>query len=77
MFYTYVLKCNDNKLYVGWTDNLKERMNKHEKGNVTSTKCRLPVQLIYYEACADKEKAISREKSLKTGYGRRYLKGRI
>ena len=78
MFYTYVLKSKkDNKLYVGWTDDLKNRINKHKKGSVQATKDRLPIELIYYEACLNKESAIKREKQLKTGFGRAYLKRRI
>lgn len=49
----------------------------HSKGLVPSTKDRQPMELIYYEACLDKNKAIEREKSLKTGFGRSYLKNRI
>lgn len=78
MFYTYILKSNkDNKLYVGYTSDLKNRINKHESGMVTSTKNRLPIKLVYYEACLNTEKAIKREKYFKTGFGRRFLKERI
>ena len=67
----------DGKLYVGWTDNLKGRVDKHNNGLVESTKSRLPLELIYFEACIAKQKAINREKALRTGFGRKYLKGRI
>ncbi|OGK08365.1 excinuclease ABC subunit C [Candidatus Roizmanbacteria bacterium RIFCSPHIGHO2_01_FULL_35_10] len=79
MFYfTYVLKSlKDNHLYIGWTDNLKERINEHNKGSVISTKNRQPLKLICYEACLDKKSAILREKQLKTGFGRVYLKRRL
>ena len=78
MFYTYVLKSNkDNKLYIGWTDDLKNRIKQHQSGLVISTKNRLPINLVYYEACLNKENAIKREKEFKTGFGRRYLKNRI
>jgi len=78
MFYTYVLKSiKDNELYVGWTVDLKERINEHQKGHVRSTKNRLPIDLVYYEACLTREGAIKREKQLKTGFGRKYLKNRI
>jgi putative endonuclease len=49
----------------------------HNSGQVESTKSRLPLELVYYEACLSKDKAISREKTLKTGFGRKYLKNRI
>ncbi len=78
MFYTYVLKSKkDNNLYIGFTSDLKERFIKHNKGLVESTKSRRPLEIVYYEACCDKEKAIKREKALKTGFGRAYLKKRI
>ena len=77
-YYTYVLRSlKDNKLYIGWSDDLKRRLNKHNKRLVESTRNRLPVLLLYYEACLSKQKAIEREKSLKTGFGRKYLKNRI
>ena len=78
MYYTYVLKSlKDGKLYVGWTVDLKERTRKHKEGLVVATKNRRPLSLVYYEACLDKKKAINREKQLKTGFGRKYLKNRI
>lgn len=78
MFYTYVLRSDyDNKLYIGYCSDLKKRFNRHRTGKVFATKGRLPVKLIYYEACLDKYKAIQREKYFKTGFGRRFLKNRI
>jgi putative endonuclease len=77
-FYTYVLKSlKDGKFYIGWSDDLRSRIEKHNKGQVNSTKGRAPLKLVYYEACLSKEEAIKREKSLKTGFGRLYLKNRI
>ncbi len=77
-YYTYVLiSGKDKKFYVGWTDNLEERINAHNKGLVESTKYRRPLELIYCEACQNKEKAVKREKYFKTGFGRRFLKDRI
>jgi len=77
-YYTYVLlSLKDNKIYVGWTDDLINRLKSHNKGKAESTKYRIPMSLVYYEACLSKEKAIKREKALKTGFGRKYLKNRI
>lgn len=77
MFYTYVLRSKkDGNLYIGWTNDLVERIKKHQDGLVDATKSRLPLKLIYYEACLDKDNAIEREKQLKTGFGRKYLKKR-
>ena len=77
-YYTYVLESIlDRKLYIGWTDNLVSRLKKHNNGLVQATKNRRPLRLVYYEACLLREKAIEREKALKTGFGRKYLKSRI
>lgn len=78
MFYTYVLKSKkDKELYIGFSSNLKQRIEEHQKGLVKITRDRRPFELVYYEACCDKKKAVEREKALKTGFGRSYLKKRI
>jgi putative endonuclease len=77
-YYTYVLKSiKDGNLYVGWTNNLIGRIRKHNKGLINSMKYRRPLNLEYFEACLSKDKAIQREKTLKTGFGRKYIKSRI
>lgn len=77
-YYTYVLRSKrDGKLYIGWTGDLKKRVEKHNKGIVEATRKRLPLELMYYEACKSREAAILREKTLKTGFGRKYLKMRL
>ena len=77
-YFTYVLQSlKDNNLYIGWTNDLKNRYEKHRNGKVDSTKYRLPLELIYYEACLSKEAALKREKYFKTGFGRRFLKNRL
>lgn len=67
----------DNNLYIGWTDDIELRLEKHNKGEVKSTRTRIPFKLVYFEACLSKKKAIKREKQLKTGFGRKFLKTRI
>ncbi|OGD81404.1 hypothetical protein A2572_01230 [Candidatus Collierbacteria bacterium RIFOXYD1_FULL_40_9] len=77
-FYTYVIQSQNNgDLYVGWTNNLKQRLSRHNKGLVRATKPNIPWVFVYFEGCLSKEKAIEREKSLKTGFGRKYIKSRI
>jgi putative endonuclease len=77
MYYTYVLLSEkDNAFYIGFTKDLKERFQEHQSGNVSSTKNRRPLKLIYYEACLNEIDAIKREKYFKTGFGRRFLKNR-
>ncbi|MFA6160340.1 MAG: GIY-YIG nuclease family protein [Parcubacteria group bacterium] len=78
MQYVYVLKSKkDNKNYVGYTKNLKLRFEQHNKVLVLSTKNRIPLSLIYYEACLNQQDATKREKYLKTIYGKRYIKSRL
>jgi putative endonuclease len=76
--YTYILKSKrDGKMYTGSTNNLRKRLDQHNKGLSTYTKGRGPFDLIYYEACLLEEKARSREVFLKSGMGKRYLKNRL
>lgn len=78
MVYTYVLKSKkDNKWYTGCTNNLQERFKQHNNGEISSTKNRGPFELIYYEACNNEKDAYAREKYLKTGMGKKYLKNRL
>ncbi len=74
MFYVYILfSQKDKKLYTGFTNNLKERLQRHCYGLVSSTKNRRPLILIYYEAFTNKKDAIIKEKYYKSGPGRKYL----
>ena len=78
MYYVYVLKSSkDGNLYVGHTNDLARRFKEHNTGKVDCTKLRMPFSLLYYEACNVLEDAVKREKSLKTGFGRSYLKKRL
>lgn len=66
MFYTYVLRSKkDGNLYIGWTNDLDNRIKMHNRGLVEATKYRTP------------KGAVAREKQLKTGFGRAYLKRRL
>jgi putative endonuclease len=67
----------DHNFYAGFTKDLKQRFDQHQKGKVDSTKNRRPWKLIYYEACIDINDAIRREKYFKTYHGKMYIKGRI
>ncbi len=77
-YYTYILKSKkDSKIYTGYTQDLRKRLNQHNKGLSTYTKGRGPFILIYYEGCLLESKARSRELYLKSGMGKRYLKNRL
>lgn len=78
MYYVYILESMvDKNFYVGYTPNLKVRIEKHNNGLVSATKKRKPLKLIYYEACLSKSDAVKREKYLKTSWGKRYIKNRL
>jgi len=72
MHYVYSLKCKDG-YYIGCTDNLKERFERHRKDYAPATVNRLPVSLEFYFAIKDKYKAFKFEKYLKTGWGRAFI----
>gem|GEM_PF-859167 len=72
MQYVYSLKCKDG-YYVGCTDNLKERIERHTKGYVPATKERRPIKLVNYIAFKDKYLAFEFEKYLKSGSGRAFI----
>ena len=77
MFYVYVLHGKSSKrLYTGCTADLRKRFKEHNEGKSVYTK-RDTYALIYYEACMHQKDAFTREKYLKTGMGKRYLKNRL
>lgn len=66
MNYTYLLRCADGTYYCGWTNDLDRRLKAHNGGRGAKyTKPRRPVALVYYEAFATKEEAMSREWAIK------------
>ena len=66
MNYTYILRCRDNSLYTGWTNDLTKRVEMHNAGKGAKyTKARLPVELVYYEEHETKEDAMRREYAIK------------
>jgi len=68
MYYVYILKDRYGEVYIGYTSNLKKRLQRHARGCTQYLKKRRPVKLIYYEAYLSKKDAKAREKSLKN-YG--------
>jgi len=78
MFYVYVLHSNfDSGLYIGFSTDLRRRMKEHQDGKAFATSFREPWRLIYYEAYLDEEDALGRERYLKSGGGRRFLKDQL
>ena len=74
MFYVYVLKSEkDQNLYIGFTKDLRQRIEYHNLGLNKSTACRRPLKLIYYECYLSEKDARRREKFLKSGRGHEIL----
>ncbi|MDP3979903.1 MAG: GIY-YIG nuclease family protein [Chlamydiota bacterium] len=77
-YYVYIIQSlKSSRWYTGYTNNLRKRFNEHQKNLSTYTKGRGPFKLIYYEASSSKEDAQARERYLKSGMGKRYLKNRL
>lgn len=74
-YYVYVLKSvNFGRRYIGFTRNVAKRLRQHNAGKTISTKPYLPWEVLFFEEFGTKEEALMREKFLKTGKGREFLK---
>lgn len=66
MNYTYIVRCKDDTLYCGWTNDLEKRIASHNaRTGAKYTRNRRPVELVYYETFDTKEEAMSREYAIK------------
>lgn len=71
MGYMYILKCSDNTYYTGSSVNLDERFQQHQNGEgAVYTRCRLAVELVYYEEYSRIDEAFNREKQVQ-GWSRK------
>ena len=78
MFYVYIIRSEiDHNLYVGFTTDLRKRIKDHNEGCNTSTRCRRPLRLMYYEAYLSEKDARTREIFLKSGRGREIMKKQL
>jgi putative endonuclease len=78
VFYVYVLRSeSDSGFYIGFSTNLRVRFRQHQAGESFATSYRGPWKLIYYEAYLNQEDALGREKYLKSGSGRRFLRTQL
>jgi putative endonuclease len=75
MFFVYALRSEkDGRIYVGFSSDLVKRLNEHNAGKTKSTKGFRPWILIYSEEIPTREMARKREKYLKSGAGKEFLK---
>ena len=66
-WFCYLLRCADDTLYCGITNDLDKRLAAHNAGVASKcTRTRLPVQLAWSESCADKSAALKREMEIKS-----------
>lgn len=67
MYYLYILKCSDNSLYTGITNNLEQRFQCHEDGKGSKyVRSRLPFEHIYTENFENRSDALKKEKLIKS-----------
>jgi putative endonuclease len=71
-YFVYIIRLSNGSTYVGCTSDLDDRLERHQRGYVDSTKHFLPVELIFYCIFFDKYKAYTFEKYLKSGSGRAF-----
>jgi predicted GIY-YIG superfamily endonuclease len=74
LWYVYIIKCSNGILYTGCTNNLEDRIKRHNAGEVIATRNNLPVEIVTYIVFTDKYKAYEFEKYLKKGSGRAFSK---
>ena len=75
MFYVYAIRSKKDKgLYIGISADPARRLLDHNSGMTRSTRSRKPFELVYTEECLDRVQAREREKKLKLGAGREFLK---
>jgi putative endonuclease len=78
MFFVYAIKSQmDGRIYVGLTVDVSKRVDEHNSGKTKSTKGYPPWQLIYTEVLPSRIEARAREKYLKSGVGKEFLKSLV
>jgi putative endonuclease len=78
MFYIYAIESQlDRRIYVGLTENIEKRLEQHNKGKTKSTKAYCPWVIKYFETASTRLDARKKEKYLKSGVGKEFLKGLI
>jgi len=74
MFYTYILKNDEGKHYVGHTNSLEDRLKRHNCGQVRSTKNKGTWKIIHTESFPSKKEAYKRERQIKSFKGGKAFK---
>jgi len=77
IFYVYILINQNHRIYIGQTNCIEMRLERHNSGLVESTAPYRPWTILFTEQYQTRSEAIIREKWLKTGIGREYIKKRL
>jgi len=73
MYFVYVIKNPEGRLYIGQTQQIEERLSAHNSGLSRWTKSSGPWTLVYQETLPSRSAALLREKVFKSGRGRDFL----
>lgn len=66
-YFVYILRSlKDGRFYIGQTNNISDRIERHNSGQVTATRNRRPLEIVYTETFATRAEAMRREKYLKS-----------
>lgn len=76
-YYIYAIKCENDSIYIGQTEDIEKRWREHLEGKISWTKKYKPLEVIHYEEYKTREEAHERERILKTGFGRKWLKSEM
>ena len=64
--FVYLLRCNDDSIYCGYTSNIKNRLKVHNSGRGSKyVRARRPAKLVYFEKLSTKSAGLKREHAIK------------
>ena len=74
MFYLYILQSEkDNSFYIGYSQNVEQRLEKHNSSKSGYTSTKKPWKIVYTETFETKTEAIKRESEIKRMKSRKYI----
>ncbi len=78
VFFVYAIRCDNDSVYIGQTQDLQKRWKEHLAGQAADwTSQHKPVSIVHYEEYTSREEGVAREKWLKTGFGRKWIRREI
>ena len=76
-YYVYVLRNHEGRVYIGFTENLEERVRQHRENEGGWTRGKGPWELVHQETHSDRADALRRERNLKGGRTNQILRKRF